>query len=483
MAFGAAQLHHWVAWPIGITGSVLGLLAFHQGRIAAQVRHAELERAAQSAVGRNRELDLLRGLASTLLAFRSPDELFDEVAQVAKDLIRADGGAVMLRSTEGNFLRVAAGDGLLRSEAGRLLPIEGSLAGAALLAGESIRTDRVETDPRNHPVQGVDGQIGAAALTPIRSRGQVIGVVSVYNKTDSPVFTADDTSLLETLAEQLEVGLDRAEMLEDARRNQLVLEETNAELLRATHLKSQFLANMSHELRTPLNAIIGFSEMLLMEEKFDETERDYLTSIARNGRSLLAMINSVLDTAKLEAGQMMIHPEPLEIGPAVRTAIADTESLRNAKRQTCQVELPTDPIVVQADGQKLRQVLFNLLSNAAKFTADGGRVTISLTRTAVPLPVGDGAGAGLALRDAVWIAVKDSGIGIPPADIGRLFQTFSQIDSVAGRTQQGSGLGLALCKQLVELHGGTIGVESVPTEGSTFWFILPVAGPEGAIGR
>jgi signal transduction histidine kinase len=473
LAFGAAQLRHWIAWPIGIAGSLLALRAFHRGRVLAESRHAEVAAAAEATAARNRELDLLRGLASTLLSFRSSDELFEEVAQVAKDLLQADGGAVMIRSPEGDFLRVTAGDGLLRPGVGRLLPVDGSFSGAAIVTNEPIRTDRLREDPRNHPVAGVDQSLDAAAVVPLRSRGETIGVIAAYRGTGSTAFTDLDISLLEALAEQVEVGLDRAALLEDAKRNQLALEESNRELVKATEMKSQFLANMSHELRTPLNAIIGFADLLDSDPRLDETQRDYLESIARNGRHLLGMITSVLDAAKLEAGRMILHAEPTDLVVLVAGAIADTESLRVAKRQACKATLGTAPLECRVDAGKVRQVLINLLSNAAKFTPAGGEVAVSLTRTQAP--IADPAGGGLTVREVAWISVKDSGIGIQAEDLPRLFQPFSQVDSSARRTEPGSGLGLALCKQLVELHGGAIGVESALGEGSTFWFVLPLA--------
>jgi signal transduction histidine kinase len=154
--------------------------------------------------------------------------------------------------------------------------------------------------------------------------------------------------------------------------------------------------------------------------------------------------------------------------------------LRSAKGQQCLVDEGDSKLELMADHLRLRQVLFNLLSNASKFTPEGGTISLSAVRTLVPLPMpGDRAGERprLISRDAVWITVRDTGIGIAPSDIPKLFQAFTQVDSSASRQAQGTGLGLALCKQFVELHGGTIGAESVPGEGSAFWFIMPVDGP------
>jgi signal transduction histidine kinase len=160
--------------------------------------------------------------------------------------------------------------------------------------------------------------------------------------------------------------------------------------------------------------------------------------------------------------------------------VTDTTSLRSAKRQSVTVDVGEAPLEVVADHTRVRQVLFNLLSNASKFTPEEGTVSLSALRTPVPLPIPAsraGEQTRLITRDAVWVSVRDSGIGIRPQDMGKLFQVFSQVDSSASRQQQGTGLGLALCKQFVELHGGTIGAESVFGGGSTFWFILPAEGP------
>ena len=170
-----------------------------------------------------------------------------------------------------------------------------------------------------------------------------------------------------------------------------------------------------------------------------------------------------------------------DLREAILAAVADTASLRATKRQPCLVQMDEgEPLVVLADAVRVRQILFNLLSNASKFTPDGGSITLTGIRTRAPIPVpSDRAGEGprLVSRDAVWISVIDTGIGISPADMPKLFQEFSQVDSAFNRQQQGTGLGLALCKSFVELHGGTIGADSIVGTGSTFWFILPVDGP------
>ncbi len=475
---------HDAAWTAAGIATGLGLLAVyrgHRGRALARRREQELAKAVADTANRIHELEILRSVAQALLTFHAPDELFEEVARSARHLLRAEGGAVMLRSDEGDFLRVAAGDGLLVAGSGRLLPVEGSLAGWVASRNEPLRTEDMAGDPRNYHVEGLPPELRSAAVVPLRSGGETIGALAAYNRSDGTPFTEYDVTLLQALGDQVAVGLDRAAMLETARQNELALEQKNRELLEATELKSRFLANMSHELRTPLNAIIGFSDLILADgEPLDETRRDYLESIARNGRHLLGLINAVLDVSRLEAGRMPTRLGRFDLREVIRAAVADTESLRAPRRQTCTVDSEEEPIEVTADPQQIRQVLLNLLSNAAKFTADGGAIGVKVVRARLPLPVpADRAGdlPGVEVRDAVCVTVRDTGMGIREEDLDRLFQAFTQVDESARRQQQGTGLGLSLVKQLVELHGGTVGADSVFGEGSTFWFILPVDGP------
>src|SRR5690606_9856727 len=283
--------------------------------------------------------------------------------------------------------------------------------------------------------------------------------------------------------DQVVVGLDRAAGLEASRQNEAALAVKNRELQRATRLKSEFLANMSHELRTPLNAIIGFSDLILTTDvgPVNEVQRDFLESVLRNGRHLLGLINSVLDLSKIEAGQMTLSLAPTDIREAINGAVTDTASLRSEKRQECETRIDEDgDLTILADGVRVRQVLYNLLSNASKFTPDGGRITLSAVRTRTPMPVPSeraGDGPRLMSREVVWISVIDTGVGIREEDRPKLFREFSQVDSSFTRQAQGTGLGLALSRSFVELHGGSIGVDSIVGKGSSFWFILPVDGP------
>ena len=473
---------HWAGIVLPSISTVLTFAAVRAGDARARRRNAILREALASAAKRNRELERLRRVAATLLASSDLSGLLQEIADAAVDLLEAESGGVTLVVEEGRFLTVAAVKGPLAVAKDRLIPVDESLLGTVVTTGTPLVANDMGTDPRSYRMPGLDLELRTVAIVPLRSAGVVIGTVSVYNQRYGSPFSAHDLQLLETLGDQVVVGLDRAAVLDEIRRSERTLAAKNVELQRATRLKNEFLANMSHELSTPLNAIIGFSDLMLTEGVGPVTpqQREFLEAVLRNGRHLLELINGILDLSKIEAGRMSLSLAPTDLREAITGAVADTESLRRAKGQNVWLELDHTPLHVVADGVRVRQVLFNLLSNASKFTGEGGSIILSALSTRAPLaPPADRAGdrRTLVTKDVVWVSVADTGIGIAPEDMPKLFQEFSQVDSSASRQAQGTGLGLALSRKLVEMHGGTIGAESLPGRGSTFWFILPADGP------
>jgi signal transduction histidine kinase len=237
------------------------------------------------------------------------------------------------------------------------------------------------------------------------------------------------------------------------------LDEKSRELAAASRHKSEFLANMSHELRTPLNAIIGFSQVLgqRLYGDVNEKQAEYLQDILNSGNHLLALINDILDLSKVEAGQVELEVAPFSLTEALQRGVVMVRE--RATKDTVEVTLAADPgvDVVTGDERRIRQVIFNLLSNAVKFTPVGGAVDVRATRV-------DG---------EVRVSVADSGPGIAAGDQDRIFEEFQQTDAGAEQSE-GTGLGLALSKRLVELHGGRIWVDSEPGHGSIFVFTLPV---------
>jgi len=471
-------------WPLVVLATGLGILATLRGREVGRYRSATLQAALGTADQRNRELETLRELAGSLLSGREFAQLCSEVAEAAMDLLRAETGVVTMVVEEGRFIKVVAASGPMEQVIGALVPMDHSLVGWSVTNDEPVLSADMESDLRDYQLAHAPIRLKSCAIVPLRSGGIILGTVSAYNRLDGRPFSQGDVNLLETLGDLVALGLDRASVLQDLQQSEATLRTKNLELQRATKLKSEFLANMSHELRTPLNAIIGFSDLLLTEETgpLNTKQQDFLGSVLRNGRHLLALINNVLDLAKIEAGHVQLELAPTDLREAVTGAVADTASLLAAKSQECRIQMNDEPFVAMADGHRVRQVLFNFLSNASKFTQDGGHITLSVVRTTVPLPVmstidGPSPERRLVTREAIWISVADDGIGIKEHDMSRLFTEFTQVDSSASRRHRGTGLGLALSKQFVELHGGTIGAESIYGSGSSFWFLLPVDGP------
>ena len=314
---------------------------------------------------------------------------------------------------------------------------------------------------------------GVVTLVPLRVGGRLASLLALFS---AAALTPDQRAALEIALPNLAIASERETSHQRARRRAAEtrraatfledqsdeLTRLNTELERASEMKSQFLANISHELRTPLNSIIGFSEMLLTEDlgPLSETQRDFLATVARNGRHLLELINDLLDLSKIEAGRLTLTVEVLDLSTLLREAAESVRAQIEQRRHHFDLQPPRAPVAVRADKIRVRQILLNLLSNAIKFTNEGGRITVTAR-------LDDG-------NRLARVAVTDTGIGIAPEDQKQLFQEFVQLDAAASRRYEGTGLGLALSRRLVEQHGGSMGVESVEGRGSTFWFTLPV---------
>jgi PAS domain S-box-containing protein len=252
---------------------------------------------------------------------------------------------------------------------------------------------------------------------------------------------------------------------DEIRARSVELELQNRRIQEASRLKSEFLANMSHELRTPLNAVIGFAELLYdgQVEAGTARHREFLGDILSSGRHLLRLINDVLDLAKVEAGKQEFRPEPVELPGLVADVCGILRASALHKRIRIETQLEESLTDIVLDPARLKQVLFNYLSNALKFTAEGGRVVVRVEAEG---------------EQDFRLEVEDNGVGIAPADIGRLFVEFQQLDAGAAKRYQGTGLGLVLTRKLVEAQGGRVGVRSRPGEGSVFIAVLPRRTPD-----
>jgi signal transduction histidine kinase/CheY-like chemotaxis protein len=378
---------------------------------------------------RAREEEALRRAMEELLLF-SPDRqtLADRALDWAMRLMGAESGLIL------------AADGVPLAIHG-VGPYEAAELTSAAAGAESSRLASLHEQP---------GRLAMIALLPFTAgRGKLVVLAGPF----TPIFGSDEVARLEQYAGAIAAALDRAALIEQLRK-------LNGELERANRHKSVFLANMSHELRTPLNAIIGFSELLLDDAGTSygpPTRSNFLDHIHGSGKHLLGLINDILDLAKVEAGQMELRSERVRISELIRQVLTTVEPLAQAKGIKTRSQAGAAGTIV-ADRGKLKQMLLNLVSNAIKFTPEGGRVSIAGRRT-------DG---------FVEIAVADTGIGIAEEDLDRIFQEFHQLDSGPDRQQQGTGLGLALTRRFAELHGGRIEVRSKREGGSTFTLVLPV---------
>jgi PAS domain S-box-containing protein len=236
------------------------------------------------------------------------------------------------------------------------------------------------------------------------------------------------------------------------------LRAVNEQLIRANQLKGQFLTNMSHELRTPLNAILGFAEALRdgVAGDLSEEQREFAEDIYQAGHQLLGMINDILDLAKVEAGALELHLSPCDLASLTDEVVRVSRGLARRKGVELDVDIEPRPLELTADAMKLKQILYNLLSNGIKFTGAGGRVTVRARL----------------LKEVVEIQVTDTGAGIAPEDLVTIFEQFRQVDSSLARKHEGTGLGLALTRRLVHLHGGEIAVDSEVGRGTTFTVTL-----------
>lgn len=291
---------------------------------------------------------------------------------------------------------------------------------------------------------------------PLRIGQRIVGVIDIQS-TQVHAFTQDDLSVLQSLADQVAVAIDNARSYE-------LSQQLIKDLREVDQLKSQFLANMSHELRTPLNSIIGFSRVILkgIDGPVTEMQQQDLTAIYNSGQHLLGLINDILDLARIEAGKMELNFEEVHLADMATSVMSTAKGLVKEKPIQLLQRIPANMPTVRGDTMRVRQVLLNLISNASKFT-DQGSITVETSIQKGP------AGKMEAL-----INVIDTGPGISIEDQKKLFQAFSQVDGSATRKSGGSGLGLSICANLVQLHGGRIGVHSAVGKGSTFWFTLPL---------
>jgi signal transduction histidine kinase len=399
---------------------------------------------------------------------RSPanvQPVFDAIAESAAKL--CDGIYGMVYQLNGDMVRIVAHynvspDGLAAYHAlyPRALNRETN-SGRAMLDGCIAVTEDVEADVERSPAArdaARAGGVRSVATVPLLRDGRTIGALTVSRRVPGP-FSGKQIAMLQTFADQAVIAIENVRLFKELQERNLEVEQKSHELAVASQHKSEFLANMSHELRTPLNAIIGYSELL--EEEAGDLDGGRLVpdlqKIATSAKHQLSLINDILDLSKVEAGRMELDITAFELNTAIDNAL--TLVSERASRRGIVLGRGIDrPLgTIRADERKVKQVLLNLLSNALKFTPEGGRIDVRAVMN-----------EGMA-----EISVSDSGVGIAPEDQEAIFEEFRQVGT-ADKKVEGTGLGLALSRKFIELHGGRIRVKSQVGEGSTFTFTLPV---------
>jgi signal transduction histidine kinase/DNA-binding response OmpR family regulator len=443
-AAGAGSLGPDVAPAAGATGRILALIA-GLGYVTAFMPPRWLRRIWQAGAGYRFTEELLATSASD-----SENELWRRFAGIARFSSGADGVAIFLAS---NSRSPAFHGGGIDPPA--TLPGQADIRRLLVTSATGVQVRVDETQPF---LMELARAVGAkfVSVVPIRLRDGGVGCVLLLAGWRT-LFTADDSELIAATATQTALLGERQLLLADQRRLGEQLSVTIEALENASRAKSDFLASMSHELRTPLNAIIGFSELMRSEPTDGSTltvPAEWVEHIHSSGQHLLGLINDVLDITKVEAGRLDLAFETVDVSQAIAESVGGLRPL--AERKDIELESETDRAPIEVDRGRLRQMLYNLLSNAIKFTPRGGTIRINTA----------------AADNFVRIAVADTGVGIAPEDQAHVFEEFRQVGDVAQR-QEGTGLGLALTRRLVEAHGGTIELESEPGKGTTFTITLP----------
>ncbi len=370
----------------------------------------------------------------------------------------------------------------------RELRVGEGLVGAAAADTKLIVVDRLGDNPELTISAGfADFRPAAMLFCPVRYRDRLLGVLALAA---SDTVVEPERAFVERLSSQLAAALHNLQQYEDLQllADQLrsrgeEIEHKNVQLEVANRMKSEFLANMSHELRTPLNAIIGFAEVLAagVAGELQAEQRDYLQEIHHAGRHLLSLINDILDLSKVEAGQIELELEPFDAAKLGSSALSVVREKALAHRIQLHARVADDLGALMLDPRKVKQIIYNLLANAVKFSNEGGRVELALRQidadelAAIPAAPGRRFLLSPAQRAARYleISVTDAGIGIEPHDLERLFEPFTQVDSSLARRHAGTGLGLAMVRRLTEKHDGLLMVESTAGKGSRFVVWLP----------
>jgi signal transduction histidine kinase len=428
------------------------VIAMENARLLDELRErtAELGRSVE-------ELKMLSEVGQAVSSTLDLRSVLSSILTASLGVTWASAGAIFRYSPADRSFRLAEAVGWEEAQARSVrdirVPETESAMGEAVARRMPVQLADLTQRAAYAPLRDVTLAAGfhSALIVPLVGAERILGAIILMRR-EVGEFPPETVRLMQTLASQSVLAIQNARLFRE-------IAEKSEELALASQHKSQFLANMSHELRTPLNAILGYAELLVdgIYGPLPDRPKGVLERIQNNGRHLLALINDVLDLAKIEAGQLILTLEDYSVPEVVRSVVTATEPLATAKGLKFIAQLQDNLPIAHGDARRVSQVLLNLVGNAIKFT-DKGEVEVQAS-----------AGNG-----QLVLTVRDTGSGIADADQERIFGEFQQIDNTNTRKQGGTGLGLAISKRMVEMQGGTISVESVVGQGSTFRVVLPV---------
>jgi len=398
------------------------------------------------------QLQATQEVSQAMTSIRDPELLLRRVAELIRTNFAYMAVAIYIPEPGGGEIRCRALSPADAEWPAIARPGDGSLIERALRKNAT----QMESHSTNESVEWYRRTFTRLAV-PMRMSDQTLGVLAI-SSAEREGIQQDELQVLDLLANQLAVALDNARVYDRELLAKKQLEEAEA-------FKLRFLANMSHELREPLNQVLGFSRLMLkgLDGELTPTQREDLQRIYDSGQRLLALINDLLDISQLQAGLMELQFEPVDLGELITSVMPTASALVRGKAIELVMDVAESIPPVRADHTRIRQTLVRLLTNAAKYTEKGG-ITLRAWADA----------------EQAYVSVRDTGIGIPPEDRERIFESFTKSGHLAGQRNTGAGLGLALSKEFIALHGGHIWVESEEGKGSTFTFSLPFYKPDEA---